>query len=275
MNWSWAALERPDATLWCRDTGGQGPALLLLHGLAGHGGEWNGVAERLADRYRVLAPDQRGHGPSTRRPPDLSRDAFVDDVVAVIKQLNEEQPVILMGQSMGAHTAMLTAAARPQLVERLIMVGGVGGGGSEVARAVGSRLRSWPVPFTSPEAALAYFGGDGPVGRAWVAGLEQRSDGLWPRFDPDVMELSLRYVTARPFWNDWARTSQPTLLVVGEGGIIDRDEVGHMVTVRGDVNTVVIPGAGHDVHLEQPSLLVAALADFLAGPTTASSAGSL
>ena len=58
--------------------------MILLHGLAGHAGEWLGTMRHLFPRCRTVALDQRGHGRSTRMPDDLSRDAFVDDVAAVI-----------------------------------------------------------------------------------------------------------------------------------------------------------------------------------------------
>ncbi|MER7577568.1 alpha/beta fold hydrolase [Streptomyces sp. NPDC126514] len=51
----------------------------MLHGLAGHAGEWDATARRLRSRYRVVAVDQRGHGSSERHPQDVSR---VADVMA-------------------------------------------------------------------------------------------------------------------------------------------------------------------------------------------------
>ncbi|MHB8296868.1 MAG: alpha/beta fold hydrolase, partial [Acidimicrobiales bacterium] len=79
-------VERPDAMLWCSDSEGTGRTVLLLHGLAGYAGEWRATADALAADFRVLVLDQRGHGSSTRRPADLSREAFVSDVVAVIEE---------------------------------------------------------------------------------------------------------------------------------------------------------------------------------------------
>ena len=77
--------------------------------------------------YRVVAFDQRGQGRSTTEPDDLTRDAFVNDTIAVIEHA-DAGPVVLVGQSMGAHTAMLTAARRPDLVSQLILIeGGLGG----------------------------------------------------------------------------------------------------------------------------------------------------
>lgn len=95
---------------------GFGPPGLLLHGLAGHAAEWDVLAELLLPTHRVIAYDARGHGASDRHPPSVTRTAYVRDVVAVITQL-ALAPAALIGQSLGGHTAMLTAAAHPSLVQ--------------------------------------------------------------------------------------------------------------------------------------------------------------
>ena len=105
---------------------GENPAIVILHGLAGSTREFVATARALSPR-RVILIDQRGHGLSTRAPADTSRAAFIDDVVQVI-EAESRHPVDLVGQSMGAHTAMLVAAARPDLVHRLVLLEGNEGG---------------------------------------------------------------------------------------------------------------------------------------------------
>ncbi|MEV5149699.1 alpha/beta fold hydrolase, partial [Streptomyces sp. NPDC052727] len=73
-------MVRDGVRLACRDWGGSGSPIVLLHGLAGHAGEWDVLAQRLSSRYRVVAVDQRGHGASERHPRDVSRAAYVADV---------------------------------------------------------------------------------------------------------------------------------------------------------------------------------------------------
>ncbi|WP_406369839.1 alpha/beta fold hydrolase [Streptomyces sp. NBC_01550] len=94
---------------------------MLLHGLAGHEGEWDRTARRLSPRHRVIALDQRGHGAGERHPQDVYRDASVTDVIALPDQL-ALRCAVLVGQSLGGHTAMLTAAARPEQVRALVPV---------------------------------------------------------------------------------------------------------------------------------------------------------
>lgn len=65
-----------DVELSVTDTGGVGPAVLLLHGLGGYADGWSGTVRGLQPEYRVVAFDQRGHGGSSRRPDDGSRAAY-------------------------------------------------------------------------------------------------------------------------------------------------------------------------------------------------------
>jgi pimeloyl-ACP methyl ester carboxylesterase len=169
---------------------GSEPAVVILHGLAGSGREFLSTARALSGRKVVLV-DQRGHGLSTRLPSDTSREAFVGDVIAVIDR-EASSPVHLVGHSMGAHTAMLAAAERPDLVRTLALLEcGERSGGDQEQASLGAYFRSWPVPFAD-RAAAAKFLGDGPLQRAWVEDMECREDGLHPRFDPDVMIAAIR-----------------------------------------------------------------------------------
>ncbi len=173
------------------DFGGFGAPVVLLHGLAGHSGEWDATVEWMREQYRVVAVDQRGHGASERRPADVSRAAYVGDVVTVIGELGLED-AILVGQSLGGHTAMLVAAAHPDLVRALVLIeAGPGDLSPDTPRDIEKWLASWPVPFASRAAAAEFFGG-GPAGAGWAAGLEERKDGWWPRFVPELMVGSVR-----------------------------------------------------------------------------------
>ena len=261
---TWREESRPDAVIHYLDSSGAGRPVLLLHGLAGHAGEWLTTMRHLSPRCRTVALDQRGHGRSTRIPDDLSRDAFVDDVAAVIDAAALEHPVVLIGQSMGAHTAFLTAARYPHLVSHLVMIeGDVGGGDDEQVPALRKALASWPVPFPSYERAMQFFGGDNARGRAWADGFEQRADGLWPRWSIDVMVRTMAPVFAREYWPEWKSLPHPTLLVLGQTGSIDPGLIDRMLAVRPATRRVTIAGAGHDVHLDQLQAWLQALDAFL------------
>ncbi len=96
-------------TLSVVDYGGAGPAILLLHGLAGRATEWQSTAQWLRQEFHVVALDQRGHGESAKRCSDYARRAYVEDAAAVIESF-DLAPAIVIGQSMGALNAYLVAA---------------------------------------------------------------------------------------------------------------------------------------------------------------------
>jgi pimeloyl-ACP methyl ester carboxylesterase len=239
---------------------GAEPAVVVLHGLAGSSREFVPTAEALSGRAVVLV-DQRGHGASTRRPVDVSRAAFVADAVAVIRSVTTE-PVVLVGQSMGAHTAMLVAAARPDLVRGLVLLeGDQGSGTAEDHAAIGAFFRSWPTPFPDRAAAQAALG-DGPLAQAWVDDLEQRPDGLRPRFDADVMQAVIEGV-GEPRWEEWESVTAPTLVLYADGGMFTADRQDAFVRRGRSVTVHRLRGASHDAHLDAFDQWIDALQTFL------------
>lgn len=262
--WRERLVVRDGVRLVCRDWGGDGPSVLLLHGLAGHAGEWDAVARRLSPRFRVVALDQRGHGAAERLPGDVSRAAYVADVVAVAGELGLAAPVVV-GQSLGGHTAFLTAAAHPGAVRGVVLVeAGAGGPSPAVPDEIGGWLDSWPVPFASREAAVRFFGG-GAVGEGWADGLQERDGGWWPRFDRGVMVRSLAECAERSFLAEWRRVSCPTLLVLAQSSFVAPEEFDAMLRVRPSVVSVSLPGTGHDLHLQRPRTVAELVACFVDG----------
>ncbi|WP_107474180.1 alpha/beta fold hydrolase [Streptomyces sp. NRRL S-340] len=235
-------------------------SVLLLHGLAGHRGEWDDLAGRLrADGHRVVAYDARGHGDSTRRPGDVSRQAYVGDAAALIED-RALAPAVLVGQSFGGHTALLLAAARPDLVKSLILVeAGPAMAPADLPGRIAAWLDSWPVPFPTAGAAARFFGHE-----VWARSLEERADGWWPKADRDVMVSSITELARRDHWREWEAVTCPVLVVRGADGTMREAEFTEMHARRPHGTTpLTVPGAGHDVHLDQPEALYEAVSAFL------------
>ena len=101
--------------------------------------------------------------------------------------------------------------------------------------ATTSSLRRCAMPWhpgrslSDYDSAMRFFGGDNELGRAWADGFEQRADGLWPRWDLDVMMRTMEPVFAREYWPEWESLPQPTLLVLGQTGSIDPNRVDRML----------------------------------------------
>lgn len=106
-----------------REWPGEGPSILLLHGLASSSHIWDLVAPRLAPRFRVVAYDQRGHGLSGKPSSGYGFDRLIADAVAVIRTLELERPEVV-GHSWGANVALQLAVDRPQLVSSGVLIDG-------------------------------------------------------------------------------------------------------------------------------------------------------
>lgn len=267
MDVSHTTVSRSDTHLHVVDTGGPGPPVLILHGLAGSSREFRPTAEALYPDFRTILVDQRGHGGSTRRPADTSRSAFVDDVVAVIEQLTPSAPVALVGQSMGAHTAILTAAAHPDLVACLVLLEGIvdTAAHADESRRLGAFFASWPTPFPDRAAARAFLG-DGPLASAWINDLEECPEGLRPRFDADIMAATIGSVHASPRWAEWEGLTVPTLAVFANNGMFTEEQKTELIRRRPGTRRIDLSHAGHDAHLDSFDAWIRTLRAYLDDP---------
>ncbi|MGI5452398.1 alpha/beta fold hydrolase [Streptomyces sp. CA-249302] len=106
--------------LFCTSPGPVGaPALLLVHGWGGDGREWSPHAEALAERFRVIVPDLRGHGRSEVPGLGNTPAEMAADLAAVTEALGTG-PVVAVGHSMGGQVVNLLAVRHPELVRSVI-----------------------------------------------------------------------------------------------------------------------------------------------------------
>ena len=113
---------------------GQGPVLLLLHGLGCDHTTWEPVIDALAKRYTVIAPDLLGHGRSAKPRADYSVGGYANAMRDLITVLGIDK-VTVVGHSFGGGIAMQFAYQFPERTERLILVAS-GGLGPEVSPAI-------------------------------------------------------------------------------------------------------------------------------------------
>ncbi|MBP0459988.1 alpha/beta fold hydrolase [Streptomyces montanisoli] len=266
------------------DAGGAGapgaaePGVLLLHGLMGRASHWAGTARWLAERHRVVAFDQRGHGES-ERPADglLTREAYVADAEAVIEAL-DLAPVTLIGHAMGALTAWQLAARRPDLVRALVVFDMRASAlGAASQREWEDWFSSWPLPFPSLGAARRWFAEED----AWLQGVQvpargdfhadmlRRADDGWrPVFSRHQMLRTREAWVLDAHWEELAQVRCPTLVVRGIDGELGRAEAMEMVRVLPHGAYAEIPDAGHLVHYADPAAWRAATEPFLDGVLT-------
>jgi pimeloyl-ACP methyl ester carboxylesterase len=137
--------------------GGEGPALLAVHGLGGSGRYWDGLASRVGHRFTVIAPDLAGFGRSDEPRVEYDRGFHLDNLDAVVRRTAGDVPVVLVGHSLGAIFAALWSAEHLEQVSALALAAAPfpsGDGPPEWARrgprpglrvAVGAAKATWPL----------------------------------------------------------------------------------------------------------------------------------
>lgn len=119
---------------------GEGPTVVLIHGIAGSSTTWRAVMPALAERYTVIAPDLLGHGQSAKPRGDYSLGAYASGIRDLLAVLGQERSTVV-GHSLGGGVAMQFAYQYPDRCERLVLVSSGG-----VSRAVHPILRLASTP---------------------------------------------------------------------------------------------------------------------------------
>jgi esterase len=207
---------------------GDGPVLLALHGHFGHGRTFDRLAGSLAPDWRVVAPDQRGHGRSDPGP-DYDREGYVADAALVIEAL-DLAPVVVLGHSLGGVNAYQLAARRPELVRAVIVED------APAELAVRPDFEAWP-------------------------GQPQRS--VAP--DTALAEMNRsRRLLAGDHWTDWLAGEHHVLLLHGlESDTLPTAQAREMASRRPNTRLIEFPGAGHTIHDDDPEGFALAVASFL------------
>ena len=159
--------------------GGEGPPLVLVHGLGGTIENWRAIAPPLVARHRVLVPDLPGHGRSACLPEARHLDALAEAVLA-IADAEDLRGAVWVGHSLGGVVALRAAVLRPEAVRGIVLAAAAG---------IGSASRS-------AEVTLAVVGAAkpgrwiAPHRRAWAGSrLGRRAAfGWWGVADPAALE---------------------------------------------------------------------------------------
>jgi pimeloyl-ACP methyl ester carboxylesterase len=244
------------------------PGLCLLHGGAAHAHWFDGVAGAFADRFHVVALDQRGHGESQWAvPPAYATEDFAADLAGTADRLGWDRFVVV-GHSMGGHNAMSFAAWHPGRVRGLVIVDSRPALPPERLERMHARGRRPARRHPTPEAAVASFR---LLPRATMAdpallahlgrvGIAERDGGWVRRFDPAANErrkpvdagLLVEQITA------------PTLVLRGElSPILPREMAERLRDAIPGARLAVIPRAYHHITLDAPDAVVEALDAFL------------
>ncbi len=116
-----AITEVNGINIFYRDTEEGEQTMLCLHGKWGRGETWSDFISRYRDRYRVVAPDQRGHGLSDKPVARYAAEDFAEDAYRLIEHL-DCAPVIVVGHSMGGRAAAFLTALYPNMVKGCVIL---------------------------------------------------------------------------------------------------------------------------------------------------------
>lgn len=266
----------------------EAPPLLLLHGGRDHCRSWDWVAQRLADRYRIITPDLRGHGDSAWSPDgDYSMMAYLYDLAQLIHQLNLA-PLSIIAHSLGGNVALRYAGLYPENVSKLVAIEGLGPSPRMIAERqktpVAARWRSWidekrkaagrsPRRYADVAEALARMKAengyltDEQARHLTTHGVSQNEDGTYSwKFDNYLRVWPPLDLTPEEVSGLWAAIECPTLLCYGEKSWASNPEQDGRARHFGNARTVSFPEAGHWLHHDRFDLFMAEIEAFLERP---------
>jgi pimeloyl-ACP methyl ester carboxylesterase len=258
---------------------GEGPAILLIHGITSSSRTWRAVMDPLAARHAVVAPDLLGHGRSGKPRGDYSLGAYASSLRDLLALLRVER-VTVVGHSLGGGIAMQFAYQFPDRVERLVLVDS-GGLGEEVSLALRAAtlpgaefvlpLLFSPVTRTVGRSVGRLLGRLGLRASADVRGLAEGLDSLG---DADARRVFVH--TARSVIDPrgqrvdarnrlYLSEDVPTLLIWGERDPIIPPDHGHRAQgLMPHSRLEVFPGAGHFPFNDDPQRFARVLDEFIA-----------
>ncbi len=257
--------------------GGQGPVLLLLHGIAGSSGTWIAAMRLLQREYTVIAPDFLGHGKSAKPLGDYSLGNHASGIRDFLHTLDIDR-VTVIGQSFGGGVAMQFAYQYPELCERLVLVdaGGLGREVSLLLRLITLPAAEYVMPVLFPEFVrdwgdpVVKFIGDRGIRSARAVEMWRAYRSLTHRDNRQAFVRTMRAVidpggqSVNAISRLYLAAHMPTLIVWGEADRII--PVSHAYQAHEAIpnsRLEVMPGVGHFPHAEEPIRFAEILRDFL------------
>ena len=273
------------------------PTLVMVHGWMDVGASFQFVVDALHAQgmapAHIVAPDWRGYGLTTGPAVDSYWFGdYVGDLDALLRHISPDQPVNLLGHSLGGHVSMMYAGVRPARVNKLINLEGFGMPATQPAQGPG-RMQKWLdelLAFERGDIALrGYPSADGVARRLmknnprlredralWLAQHWAAADALgqWNILGDPAHKLANPVLTrAEEITATYARIAAPTLVVVAEHshealkawwqGRYTLDEFAERLKHVPNLQRAGLADAAHMLHHDQPEALAALVGGFL------------
>jgi len=257
---AWLAAEHAPVNgvrLWFQDSGGSGPAMVLLHAATGSSRVWeHQTAALLKAGYRVIAYDLRGYGRTEATVPGPD----ADDLEGLLMYLKLDR-IHLLGTAAGGSVALDYALRFPRRLRSLVVANSVGGVQDPEYLEMAKRIRPQP-QFNSLPAAFRELGPSyraaSPEGTARWEALELASRAPGPRMAAGKQKNRITFEALSSI-----RT--PVLLLTGDADLYMPPAVLRLFSARmRRAETVVVPDAGHSAYWENPDVFNRAVLTFIA-----------
>jgi len=257
---------------------GEGPVVVLIHGIAGSSETWLPLIPLLADRNTVIAPDLLGHGDSAKPRGDYSLGAYASGIRDLLAVLDHERATFV-GHSLGGGIAMQLAYQFPQTLERLVLVasGGLGKEVSPLLRVFSAPGSEYVLPIvltarlhsvaSAVGSVLGKIGlrGDPFLGEVWSSYTrltDAHAQRAFVHTIRAVIDVAGQRVSARD--RLYLAQEVPTMIVWGDrDGVIPVEHAHIAHELMPDSRLEIVEGVGHFLPVERPALLDALLEDFL------------
>lgn len=241
---------------------GSGIPVLLIHGVGGSLDNWNGVVEWLDGRLKTIRYDLRGHGESWRPPGPYGINDFVDDAIALLKELRIEQCVVA-GHSLGGTIALALAAAQREVVSRLVVLSAPFDRTEEERARVLKRVNiiSNGVPGEHFERSLTRWFTEKFI--AENADFIARYAEQNKRNDAACYAAAYRVLAETELVGRVGSVRAPTLIATGEEDIGSNPAMAYRLGEElGDSEVNILPGLRHSILLEAPAVVGKLIEEF-------------
>jgi pimeloyl-ACP methyl ester carboxylesterase len=270
------------------DWGNEGaPPLLLIHGGRDHCRNWDWVAERLRDRFHIIAPDLRGHGDSAWAiGGDYGEVNYIYDIAQLVHQ-KQIAPVTILAHSLGGSVALLYSGVYPDAVKKVVAIEGLGRTPEQLATLQATpleqRVRDWvaqcrqlsartPRKYATLDDAVARmkeentYLSDAQARHLTIHGALQNEDGTWSwKFD-NYMRLGNgpAGLGIEEQQHIWSCITAPALLFRGTESWASDPVVDGRIKRFRNARLVNVEGAGHWVHHDRLDVFLEHVEAFLA-----------
>jgi 2-succinyl-6-hydroxy-2,4-cyclohexadiene-1-carboxylate synthase len=266
-----AVIEANGLKIFCRDTIIGEKAILCLHGKWGRGETWNDFIIRYRHKYRIIAPDQRGHGLSDKPIAPYRSEDLANDAAELLKRLGIGRPII-MGHSMGGRIGAYLAALYPEMAKALIIIDCGVAGKDEIPDIIPENIAPidtltahWPTPYPSYDEALAHLRSIFPREtnvRYFADSLYETSGGYDFMFSRYAMAALAAY--SRIWYDILPKIKCPVLLVrATESWDLSKAVADRMRGLIGDCTYYEVSKSDHMVYVDNPDEFYPPLERFL------------